>query len=555
MELMSQYDARIVYIKGEENSVADALSRLPCEDTHDEAIRHAQHPYSYCEDDNNHIAVVWSNDDNSALMAATSLSSGPDICSINAMLSITADKHLLQQIKEGYISDPWCKKLPSATPSWPELQQINGLWYIGDRLIIPRTGSLRKTLFQLAHDTLGHFGFDKTYGSLRSAYYWPNMRRDLEKGYMASCPECQWNKSSTSKPIGPLHPLPIPDQRRDSVAIDFIGPLPEDDGNNCIITFTDRLGSDIQLAATRTDIDAEKLAYIFFDKWYCENGLPTDIISDHNKLFISKFWKALHKLTGVKLKLITAYHPQTDGASERTNKTINQCLRYHVERNQMGWSRVLPRIRFHMMNMVNTSTGFTPFQLRMGRSPRLIPPLIPLPKNSSHEDISAHNVIKQLQNDVLEAQDNLLQAKISQSVKANKHHSLIFPFTVGSRIRLTTLHRRNEYKAKGEKRVAKFMPHFDGPYTVVNTDEKHSTVTIELPNTPNVFPTFHTSEILPFIENNNSLFPSRKFEEPLPILTPEGNEEYFIERILDERRRGRGRQYLVRWRGYGQEHD
>ena len=168
---------------------------------------------------------------------------------------------------------------------------------------------------------------------------------------------------------------------------------------------------------------------------------------------------------------------------------------------------------------------------------------------------STHNVIKQLQNDVLEAQDNLLQAKISQSVKVNKHCSLIFPFTVGSHVRLTTLHRQNKYKAKGEKHLAKFMPRFDGPYTVVNTDQKHSTVTIELPNTPNVFPTFHTSEILPFIENDTSLFPSHKFEEPLPILTPKGNEEYFIKRILDKQRRGRSQQYLVQWHGYRQEHN
>lgn len=407
---------------------------------------------------------------------------------------------------------------------------------MGTRLIISRTGALREALFQLAHDSLGHFGFDKTYGSLRSAYYWPNMRRNLEKGYVASCPECQRNKSTTSKPIGPLHPLPIPDQHGDSVAIDFIGPLPEDDRNNCIITFTDRLGSDIQLAATRTDIDAEKLAYLFFDKWYCENGLPADIISDRDKLFISKFWKALHKLTGVKLKLSTAYHLQTDGASERTNKTINQCLRYHVERNQKGWSRVLPRICFHMMNTINTSTGFMPFQLRMGRSLQLIPPILPLPKDTSQEDISARDIIRQLHDDVSEAQDNLLRAKISQSVEANKHRSLTFPFAIGSHVRLTTLHRRNEYKAKGEKRVAKFMPRYDGPYTVVGTDKQHSTVTIELPNAPNIFPTFHTSEVLPFIETNTSLFPSRKFEEPLPILTPEGNEEFFIEKIIDERR-------------------
>ena len=422
-------------------------------------------------------------------------------------------------------------------------------------MIIPHTGSLCELLFQLAHDTLGHFGFDKTYGSLRSAYYWPNMRRDLEKGYVVLCPECQPNKSSTLKLIGPLHPLPIPDQRGDSVTIDFIGPLPEDNSFNCIITFTNHLGRDIQLAATHTDIDAEQLAYVFFDKWYCEDGLPADIVSNRDKLFISKFWKALHKLTGVKLELSTAYHPQTDGTSERTNKTVNQCLRYHIERNQQGWSRALPRIRFHIMNTINTSTGFTPFQLRMGQSLQLIPPLVtPLP-TSLEEEISAYDVIKKLQNDVLEAQDNLLRTKISQSVEANKHCSLTFPFVIGSRVRLMTLHRHNEYKAKGEKRVAKFMPRYDGPYTIVDTDEQHSTVTLELPNAPNIFPTFHTSEVLPFIENNPVLFPSRKFEEPPPILNPEGDEEFFIDKILDQRRRGHSYQYLVRWRRYGHEHD
>ena len=99
------------------------------------------------------------------------------------------------------------------------------------------------------------------------------------------------------------------------------------------------------------------------------------------------------------------------------------------------------------------------------------------------------------------------------------------------------------------------MPRYDGPYTIVDTDEQHLTVTIELPNAPNVFPTFHTSEVLPFIESDTSLFPSCKFEEPPAILNPEGEEEFFIDKILDQRRRGRGYQYLVRWRGYGQQHD
>lgn len=134
-----------------------------------------------------------------------------------------------------------------------------------------------------------------------------------------------------------------------------------DNGFDCILSLTDRLNSDIRIIPTRCDITAEDLAVIFFDNWYCENGLPLDIVSDRDKLFTSKFWKALHTLTGVQLKLSTSYHPETDGASERSNKTINQAIRYHVRRNQKGWVRALPRIRFDIMNSVNASTGVSPF--------------------------------------------------------------------------------------------------------------------------------------------------------------------------------------------------
>ena len=187
--------------------------------------------------------------------------------------------------------------------------------------MIPKYKNLRERLFQLAHDNLGHFGTEKSYGNLRNDFYWPNMRRDLGRGYVPGCTDCQRNKSSTSKPAGPLHPLPIPDKRFDSVAIDFIGPLPIDNGFNTIVTMTDRLGADIQITACKTDMTAEDFAFLFFDRWYCENGCPLEIISDRDKLFISKFWRALMKLAGIDHKLSTAYHPQTDGSSERSNKT------------------------------------------------------------------------------------------------------------------------------------------------------------------------------------------------------------------------------------------
>ena len=99
---------------------------------------------------------------------------------------------------------------------------------------------------------------------------------------------------------------------------------------------TDHLSSDIHLIPTRTTITAEELALLFFNNWYCENGLPSDIVSNHDKLFVSKFWHALHKL-----KLSSSYHPETDGASEQSNKTVDQCICYHICYNQKGWVRAL----------------------------------------------------------------------------------------------------------------------------------------------------------------------------------------------------------------------
>ena len=106
------------------------------------------------------------------------------------------------------------------------------------------------------------------------------MRRDLERAYIPSCADCQRNKSRTTKPLGPLHPLPVPDHRCDSVAINFIGPLPVDDGFDCILTLTDRLGSDIRIIPTTCSLTAQGLAELFFWEWYCENGLPLEIVSD-----------------------------------------------------------------------------------------------------------------------------------------------------------------------------------------------------------------------------------------------------------------------------------
>ena len=80
-------------------------------------------------------------------------------------------------------------------------------------------------------------------------------------------------------------------------------------------------------------IDAPKLAELFFNGWFCKDGLPDKLVSDRDKLFLSRFWSCLHDLTGVNLKMSTAYHPETDGSSERTNKTVGQAIRFGIKRD------------------------------------------------------------------------------------------------------------------------------------------------------------------------------------------------------------------------------
>lgn len=120
---------------------------------------------------------------------------------------------------------------------------------------------------------------------------------------------------------------------------------------------------------------------------------------------------------------------------------------------------------------------------------------------------------------------------------------------------LTTVHRRKEYMQSKDGWVAKFMPPFDGPFKIIRAYPETSSYTLELPPSSKLFPTFHSSQLQCFVPNDDTLFPSRSFSKPPPILTADGQAEFFIDKILDERPRGRGKQYLVRWTGYGPESD
>ena len=185
------------------------------------------------------------------------------------------------------------------------------------------------------------------------------------------------------------------------------------------------------------------------------------------------------------------------------------------------------------MNTVNSSTGFSPFQLRMGHLPCLIPPIMPHTAghlaNDEDECMAALPLIKRINTDVIEAQDDLLSAKLNQAEFANQHCAEEDVFSPGDKVWLSMEHCRWEYIQAKLGHMAKFIPRFDSPFIVTKVNPTKSSYTLELPNKPNRFTSFHSSLLHQFVPNDNNLFPSRKLSQPSPVITPEGKQEWLIE--------------------------
>ena len=177
-----------------------------------------------------------------------------------------------------------------------------------------------------------------------------------------------------------------------------------------------------------------------------------------------------------------------------------------------------------------------------------------MPPNPSNDYISAREIIENLQNDVADARDNLILAKIFQSYFANPKRAIDPVFKIGDKVMLNTLHCQKDYKSKGQHRASKFMPRYDGPYEIVDVHHATSTITLDIPNAPNLFPTFHISNIKPWLPNDDKKFPTQTLEQPGPV-DVNGIEEFFVDSIIDHKKISKGHRYLVHFKGYGPEND
>jgi len=246
-----------------------------------------------------------------------------------------------------------------------------------------------------------------------------------------------------------------------------------------------------------------------------------------------KFWH------GIKHKMSTSYHLQTDESFKQTNKMVIQYIQYHVDWQQKGWVQSLCKICFDIMNSINASTGYTPFMLKSSHQPCLIPPLFvpPVPdKDATHVvndsgapqlDAIAPVVIsfmEELHKSLADAQDSLFAAKLSQAYQANILQAIDPSFNVGDKVLLSTEYRQWDYMQSKDRRVAKFMPHFDGPYSITKAFSSSSMYTLDIPASSRIHPSFHVLLLQPFIANDPSLFSEKELPHPGPIITSGGQE-------------------------------
>ena len=171
------------------------------------------------------------------------------------------------------------------------------------------------------------------------------MTKDIT-AFCDSCDSCQLSKKSNQQPCGLLHTLPIPTKPWESVGMDFMGPFPTSMGHDYLLVVIDRFTSQVHLIPTTTKVTAKQVAVLYLHEVVRLHGVPASIVSDRDSKFTSAYWRELQRLLGTKLLMSTAFHPQTDGATERVNRSIGQILRAVVQNNQLDWAAQCPMVEF-----------------------------------------------------------------------------------------------------------------------------------------------------------------------------------------------------------------
>ncbi|EOY08653.1 DNA/RNA polymerases superfamily protein [Theobroma cacao] len=288
------------------------------------------------------------------------------------LASFVVRPSLLNQIRELQKSDDWLKqevqKLQDGEASEFRLSD-DGTLMLRDRICVLKDDQLRRAILEEAHSSAYalHLESTKMYRTIKESYWWPGMKRDIAE-FVAKCLTCQQIKAEHQKLSGTLQPLPIPEWKWEHVTMDFVlGLLRTQSGKDAIWVIVDRLTKSAHFLAIHNTYSIEKLVKLYIDEIVRLYGVPISIVSDRDPRFTSRFWSKFQEALGTKLRFSTAFHPQTDGQSERTIQTLEDMLRACVIDFIGSWDRHLPLVEFAYNNSFQSSIGMAPYEALYGR--------------------------------------------------------------------------------------------------------------------------------------------------------------------------------------------
>lgn len=420
-----------------------------------------------------------------------------------------------------------------------------------ERLCLPQ--ALEGEIFSIAHDRSSHAGFHRCYQRIAETLYFLRLAAHL-RVYIKKCHACQLNQTRRHLPYGALVPMEPTMLPFHTIAIDFVLALPDCRGMTCLLTLTDKATKALGLVPGKDTYSASDWAKLVLH-WLltADWGIPRGIISDRDPKFLSDFWRAIFKEMKTRLLTTTAYHAQGNGQSERTNQAVNIALRYFITENpDEEWLDALPSLQFGFNSAPNASTGIVPNKLKFGFAPRGLTALIGEEEQVTMPELDAARIVYRR-----EAADAVSFANAQMKIRYDgKHKPLMLKAGDYAYLRL---HHGYQLPSKPSK---KFSNQYAGPF-LVKKKIGDLAYELDLPATSRVHPVISVTMLEP-ADVSEDPYNRPKPDHPGPVETDHEDDagadpRYEVERVVGRRQRTFGRtkvwQYLLRWKGWGPEHD
>lgn len=405
-----------------------------------------------------------------------------------------------------------------------------------NRLFVPI--NLRPQVIHWAHSSLltCHPGVRRTMFAITQRFWWPSMEPEVRE-YVEACSVCARNKNSSRARAGLLQPLPIPSRPWAEISMDFVTGLPTSKGNTTVLTVVDRFSKMAHFLALPKLPTAKETAICMMNNVFRIHGFPRDIVSDRGPQFVSRFWQEFCKLIGATASLTSGYHPEANGQTERLNQQLETSLRCLVAQSPASWSEHLTWVEYAHNSLPTSATGMSPFHCVFGYQPPVF--------SESEPEVSvpsAQALVRRCRRIWAAARQTLIRQGDRVKKAADRRRRPAPVYQPGQRVWLSA----KDLPLQVESR--KLAPRFVGPFPISRIINP-AAVRLRLPRSLRVHPTFHVSKIKPAKES--AMVPNPK--PPPPPRMVEGGPVYTVRKLLAVRKRGRGRQFLVDWEGYGPE--